>query len=74
MKLGVKDVVVINPGCNYPINISDDAKKYANLELDFRFNGINHPDQFYYRSDHFHFIKNNIPAIFYFSGVHEDYH
>ena len=29
MKLGVKDVVVINPGCNYPINISDDAKQYA---------------------------------------------
>ena len=49
-------------------------EKYANLELDFRFNGIDHPDQFYYRSDHFHFIKNNIPAIFYFSGVHEDYH
>ena len=55
-------------------NINIDANKYANLELDFRFNGINHPDQFYYRSDHFHFIKNNIPAIFYFSGVHEDYH
>ena len=49
-------------------------KKYSNLELDFRFNGVDHPDQFYYRSDHFHFIKNNIPAIFYFSGVHEDYH
>ena len=54
------------------ININ--ANKYSNLELDFRFNGIDHPDQFYYRSDHFHFIKNNIPAIFYFSGVHEDYH
>ena len=55
-------------------NINIDANKYSNLELDFRFNGIDHPDQFYYRSDHFHFIKNNIPAIFYFSGVHEDYH
>ena len=50
----------------HEINI--DANKYSNLELDFRFNGIDHPDQFYYRSDHFHFIKNNIPAIFYFSG------
>ena len=47
---------------------------YANLELDFRFNDINDPNQFYYRSDHYHFVKNNIPAIFYFSGVHEDYH
>ena len=56
----------------HEINI--DANNYADLELDFRFNGIDHPDQFYYRSDHFHFIKNNVPAIFYFSGVHEDYH
>ena len=47
---------------------------YANLELDFRYNDINDPNEFYYRSDHFHFVKNNIPAIFYFSGVHEDYH
>ena len=52
----------------------DANKNYANLELDFRFNDINDPNQFYYRSDHYHFVKNNIPAIFYFSGVHEDYH
>ena len=49
-------------------------EKYANLELDFRYNDINDPNQFYYRSDHYHFVKNNIPSIFYFSGVHEDYH
>ena len=55
-------------------NINIEANNYANLELDFRFNDINDPNQFYYRSDHFHFVKNNIPAIFYFSGVHEDYH
>ena len=54
--------------------INMDANKYTNLELDFRFNDINDPNQFYYRSDHYHFVKNNIPAIFYFSGVHEDYH
>ena len=29
LKLGVKDVIVINPGCNYPIPINDEAKKYA---------------------------------------------
>ena len=29
MKLGVKDVNVINPGCNYPIPISDGAKEFA---------------------------------------------
>ena len=34
----------------------------------------NDPNRFYYRSDHYNFAKKNIPSIFYFSGVHEDYH
>ena len=29
MKLGVKNVTVINPGCNYPIPINDEAKEFA---------------------------------------------
>ena len=32
------------------------------------------PNRYYYRSDHYNFAKNNIPVIFYFNGVHEDYH
>ena len=46
----------------------------VNLELDYRFNAWDDPNRFYERSDHFHFAKNNIPVIFYFSGTHEDYH
>ena len=44
------------------------------LELDYRFNVWDDPNRFYERSDHWHFAKNNIPVIFYFSGTHEDYH
>ena len=29
VKLGVKNVTVINPGCNYPIPINEDAKEFA---------------------------------------------
>ena len=29
MKLGIKNVTVINPGCNYPIPINDQAKEFA---------------------------------------------
>jgi len=29
MKLGVKNVTVINPGCNYPIPINEEAKEFA---------------------------------------------
>lgn len=49
-------------------------KKYTQLELDYTYNAKNDPNRFYYRSDHYNFAKNNIPIIFYFNGVHEDYH
>jgi hypothetical protein len=47
---------------------------YTKLQLDYTFNADDDPNQFYYRSDHYNFAKNGIPAIFYFSGVHDDYH
>jgi Zn-dependent M28 family amino/carboxypeptidase len=48
--------------------------KYTQLKLDYKFNSLSDPNQFYYRSDHYNFAKHSIPVIFYFSGVHEDYH
>ncbi|TRX62773.1 M28 family peptidase [Fulvivirga sp. M361] len=47
---------------------------YTKLELDYTYNDEDHPDRIYYRSDHWNFAKNNIPIIFYFNGVHDDYH
>ena len=49
-------------------------KTFTQFELDYTYNDENHPDRIYYRSDHWNFAKNNIPIIFYFNGVHEDYH
>lgn len=49
-------------------------KATTNYELDYTYNDENHPDRIYYRSDHWNFAKNNVPIIFYFNGVHEDYH
>jgi Zn-dependent M28 family amino/carboxypeptidase len=55
--------------------ISEDVnKQYINLELDYKFNEEEDPNRYYYRSDHYNFAKNNIPVIFYFNGVHADYH
>jgi hypothetical protein len=31
-------------------------------------------ERFFFRSDHFNFARKEIPAIFFFSGTHEDYH
>lgn len=47
---------------------------YTHLKLDYTFNSKTDPNQFYYRSDHYNFAKNEIPSVFYFSGVHADYH
>lgn len=58
-------------------------QQYVNLNIDYRYNdpttlvwerGRYRENNYYYRSDHYHFIKNNIPAIFYFNGTHPDYH
>ena len=47
---------------------------YSNLELDYTYNAADDKNRFYYRSDHYNFAKHNIPIIFYFNGVHADYH
>lgn len=55
--------------------INEEANRnYTRMELDYRFNSADDPNRFYYRSDHYNFARKGVPAIFYFSGVHEDYH
>jgi hypothetical protein len=49
-------------------------EKYTQLKLDYTYNDENDPNRFYYRSDHYNFAKHRIPIIFYFNGVHADYH
>jgi len=47
---------------------------YTKLKLDYKYDDPNDPNRFYYRSDHYNFAKHNVPIIFYFNGVHKDYH
>ena len=47
---------------------------FTQLSIDYTYNDQDHPDRIYYRSDHWNFAKHNVPIIFYFNGVHEDYH
>ena len=49
-------------------------EKYTQIVLDYKYNDENDPNRFYFRSDHYNFAKNGIPSIFFFNGVHEDYH
>ncbi|MDN3205099.1 M28 family metallopeptidase [Algoriphagus sediminis] len=62
--------------------LSTDLKKineynnitYTDLILDYRYDAEDDPNRFYYRSDHYNFAKYDIPVIFFFNGVHDDYH
>jgi len=47
---------------------------YTKMSFDYTYNDVNHPTNLYKRSDHWNFAKNGIPIIFYFDGIHEDYH
>lgn len=49
-------------------------RKYMKMALDYKFNDPNDPERIYYRSDHFNFARKGIPIIFYFDGIHNDYH
>lgn len=60
-----EDLHVINEQMN---------EQFVKLTLDYKYNTKLDPQRLYYRSDHYQFAKNDIPVIFYFSGLHEDYH
>ena len=49
-------------------------KDYLNLSYNYRYDDPKDPNRFFFRSDHFNYAQKGIPIIFYFDGVHEDYH
>ncbi len=44
------------------------------LRLDLTYNDVQHPEQFFFRSDQYNFAKYMIPVIFFTSPDHPDYH
>jgi len=80
----VDDVHINNPDYIYVIGadrlsadldqIVKDANAYTKLDLDYKYNAIDDPNRYYYRSDHYNFAQNNIPSVFFFNGTHDDYH
>ncbi|WP_430613021.1 M28 family metallopeptidase [Flavobacterium sp. JP2137] len=47
---------------------------YSQLTLDYKYNVKGEPEQIYFRSDHYNFVRKGIPVIFYYNGPHADYH
>ena len=56
-----------------PISVATN-KKYTQLELDYKFNAVDDPLRIYFRSDHYNFAKKGVPILFFFDGIHKDYH
>ncbi|HET7273869.1 MAG TPA: M20/M25/M40 family metallo-hydrolase [Longimicrobiaceae bacterium] len=74
-------------GRNAPDSVVVIGKDYSSLGDVVNAVGASHPEldlvaaddiwpeeRFFFRSDHFNFARKEIPAIFFFTGVHEDYH
>jgi hypothetical protein len=56
-------------------NLSEEVNNsYLKLAFNYKYDDPNDNERFFYRSDHYNYAKKGVPIIFYFSGVHEDYH
>ncbi len=49
-------------------------KSLLKLKLNYKFDDPEDPNRLFYRSDHYNYAKVGIPIVFYFDGIHEDYH
>jgi hypothetical protein len=49
-------------------------KNYLKLWFNYKFDDPNDSQRLFYRSDHYNYARKGIPIIFYFDGIHEDYH
>ena len=83
----VADVNIDMIGRNNPDSVVVIGKTYSSLGATANAVQRAHPDlhltladdiwpqeRFFFRSDHFNFARKEVPAIFFFSGVHPDYH
>jgi hypothetical protein len=52
----------------------DVNKSFLNLSYDTKYDDPADPNRFFFRSDHYNYARKGIPIIFFFDGVHEDYH
>ncbi|HEX6134975.1 MAG TPA: M28 family peptidase [Longimicrobiales bacterium] len=74
-------------GRNHPDSVVVIGKDYSTLGPLLEQVNAQHPElrmttsddiwpeqRFFFRSDHFNFARREVPAIFFFTGVHDDYH
>lgn len=49
-------------------------RSYLHLKFNYKYDNPNDPENPFASSDHYNYALKGIPIIFYFSGIHADYH
>jgi Zn-dependent M28 family amino/carboxypeptidase len=83
----VADINIDMIGRNWPDTIVAIGKEHSDLGTTLNQVNAAHPElgmtaiddrwpeeRFYFRSDHYNFARKGVPILFFFNGVHEDYH
>ena len=72
---GLNEVFVITGNQSRElVNIAKDVDDEKELNFDYSLSGRNHHLQLFTRSDHYNFVKKDIPVLFFSTGLHTDYH
>jgi hypothetical protein len=87
LKQIVADLNIDMIGRNWPDTIVAIGKEHSDLGTTLNRVNAAHPElgmtaiddrwpeeRFYFRSDHFNFARKGVPILFFFNGVHPDYH
>jgi hypothetical protein len=56
------------------MEINKKTLEESGLVGNYRYNDLNDPNRYFFRSDHISFVRKNIPVLSYSTGTHRDYH
>jgi Zn-dependent M28 family amino/carboxypeptidase len=70
------DTVKVIGGLQSKVLMKINKKSLKEMELvgNYDYNDPNHPENYFYRSDHINFARKDIPVLYYSTGLHRDYH
>ncbi len=72
---GPKSIFVITDNQSKELlSIADEIDRKYPMDFDYSLSGKDHSLQLFARSDHYNFVRKDIPVLFFSTGLHADYH
>ena len=56
------------------MEINENSLEEMGMVGNYKYNKLDDPNRYFYRSDHISFARKDIPVLFYSTGTHADYH